>query len=194
VPGKAVYGERLSKRDGVEYREWIAERSKLGAGLMKGLKNPIEDKCIVLYLGAASGTTVSHVSDLASNGRVYAVEFAPEPMKQLIMLAKDRQNIIPYFADANHPEEYKVERVDVLFQDIAQRNQAEIFIKNCAVYLKGSGLGLLVVKSRSIDVTRRPNDVFREVEQELSKKFRITGKSRLEPYEQDHMLFVVKKK
>jgi len=194
VPGKSVYNERLERRDGVEYREWEADRSKLGAGIMKGIKNPINTDSKVLYLGAASGTTVSHVSDLASDGRVYAVEFAPEPMKQLIMLAKDRRNIIPYFADANHPEEYKVERVDVIFQDIAQRNQVEIFTKNCAAYLKGSGLGLLVIKSRSIDVTRKPFDVFKEVERELKNKFRIISKTRLEPYEHDHMLFVLKKK
>ncbi len=194
VPGKSVYGERLIKKGKNEYREWIANRSKLGAGLMKGINNPIKSNSLVLYLGASTGTTVSHVSDIASDGRVYAVEFAPEPMKHLILLAQERRNIIPLFYDANHPEEYSnwVGRVDIVFQDIAQKNQVEIFINNC-VFLKKGGIGMLALKARSVDVTKKPWMIFKEVNKELSKTFKVIKKVRLEPYEKDHMLFVVKK-
>jgi len=194
VPGQSVYDERLMKKGKIEYREWDARRSKLGAGIKKGLKNPIDKNTKILYLGASSGTTVSHVSDMAFNGRVYAVEFAPEPMKSLVMLAKKRQNIIPIFADANHPENYPIEKVDVVFQDVAQKNQVGIFEKNCKAYLKKNGTGLLVIKARSIDVTKRPSIVFKQVEKELKQKFRLLKSKRLEPFEKDHKIYVLKMK
>ncbi|HUK84302.1 MAG TPA: fibrillarin-like rRNA/tRNA 2'-O-methyltransferase, partial [Candidatus Acidoferrum sp.] len=61
TPGLNVYGERLVKVKGVEYRIWDAFRSKLAAAILKGVDNvPIEPGFKVLYLGAASGTTPSH--------------------------------------------------------------------------------------------------------------------------------------
>ncbi len=63
IPGKRVYGERLITYKNIEYREWDPYRSKLAALL---LENPKIDflksnlKC--LYLGASSGTTISHLS------------------------------------------------------------------------------------------------------------------------------------
>jgi fibrillarin-like pre-rRNA processing protein len=191
VPGKSVYREQLRKFKGIEYREWDYRRSKLGAGIKKGLKNYFKSHSHVLYLGAASGTTVSHLSDLLINGRICAVEFAPEPMKHLVMLAKNRKNIIPIFADANKPEDYKdfVKEVDIVFQDIAQRNQVGIFTKNCKKYLKKKGIGVLTIKSRSIDVTKNPSTVFRNVEKELKKEFHVLQSKRLEPYEKDHKIY-----
>ncbi|HLE06176.1 MAG TPA: fibrillarin-like rRNA/tRNA 2'-O-methyltransferase [Candidatus Nanoarchaeia archaeon] len=193
VPGVSVYEEKLVKQGKDEYREWTPKRSKLGAGLKKGIKNPINENTSVLYLGAASGTTVSHVSDMAPKGVIYAVEFAPEPIKSLIMLAKKRKNIIPIFADANHPEVYEfASKSDVVFQDIAQKNQAEIFTKNCLAYLKKDGVGVLAIKSRSIDVTKHPEVVFKQVEKELYKTFKILDMKRLEPFERDHKIYIVK--
>ncbi len=194
ISGINVYGERLINVRGVEYREWEPKRSKLGAGIKKGVKNPLKESSNVLYLGAASGTTVSHVSDLVINGRVFAVEFAPEPMKSLVLLAKKRHNIIPIFADANKPEEYSdlVNKCDIVFQDIAQRNQVDIFVKNCKLYLKRDGVGILVIKSRSIDVTKKPWIIFKEVDKELKHYFKIIKSTRLEPYEKDHKFYVLK--
>jgi fibrillarin-like pre-rRNA processing protein len=192
VPGQSVYGENLKRIKGKEYREWDPRRSKLGAGLQKGVKNYFKKDNKALYLGAATGTTVSHVSDLVPNGRVYAVEFAPESMKHLIILAKKRENIIPLFNDANKPDEYEfIEKVDIVFQDVAQRNQVEIFTKNCKAFLKKQGIGLLVIKSRSINVSKKPGLVFKQVENELKKNFKILYSTRLEPFEKDHKMYVL---
>ncbi|TRZ06205.1 hypothetical protein HGM15179_020902 [Zosterops borbonicus] len=69
VPGESVYGEkRISVEDGdtsVEYRAWNPFRSKLAAAILGGIDQiHIRPGAKVLYLGAASGTTVSHVSDI----------------------------------------------------------------------------------------------------------------------------------
>lgn len=49
----------------IEYRVWNPFRSKLAAAILGGVDNIwIVPGAKVLYLGAASGTTVSHVSDL----------------------------------------------------------------------------------------------------------------------------------
>jgi len=191
VPRINVYGERLVRIGKDEYREWDPRRSKLGAGFRKGVNNPLKESSKVLYLGASSGTTVSHVSDLCVSGRVYAVEFAPEPMKHLVMLAMKRQNIIPLFANAIHPEEYPIEKVDLVFQDVAQKNQVQIFTDNCKAYLKKNGVGILVIKARSIDVTKNPAMIFRQVEKQLKNKYTILKSTRLEPFEKDHKMYVL---
>jgi rRNA 2'-O-methyltransferase fibrillarin len=49
----------------------------------------------VLYLGAASGSSVSHVSDVVGpEGVVYAVEFSHRSGRDLIGMAKKRTNVI----------------------------------------------------------------------------------------------------
>ena len=49
----------------IEYRVWNPFRSKLGAGIVGGIGAcPVKPGAKVLYLGGASGTTVSHVSDM----------------------------------------------------------------------------------------------------------------------------------
>src|SRR5512141_477504 len=115
-PGKAVYGEKLIPVEGVEYRIWDPRRSKLGAMLLKKFDIPLREDSKVLYLGAASGTTVSHVSDIVSKGAVYAVEFAPRSMRDLIGLASRRKNLFPILADAGKPDiySYLVEPVDLI--------------------------------------------------------------------------------
>lgn len=55
-----------------------------------------------MYLGGASGTTVSHVSDIVGpTGVVYAVEFSHRPGRELINMAKSRPNIIPIIEDVS---------------------------------------------------------------------------------------------
>jgi fibrillarin-like pre-rRNA processing protein len=195
VPG-SVYGESIVKEAGSEYREWDPTRSKLAAAIMNGCTNIFFRKGqTVLYLGAASGTTVSHVSDIVGeDGFVFALDFAPRPMRDLVFVCEKRRNIAPLFEDANRPEEYKdrVPEVDILYQDIAQRNQVQIFLKNAKLFLKKGGYALLCVKSRSIDVTKRPKDVFRLVKSDLEKEITIVDSRDLGPYERDHMMFLCK--
>src|SRR4030043_812038 len=109
APGRNVYGERLIRFEGVEYRVWDAFRSKLAAAILKGLSDvPIKPNHQVLYLGAASGTTPSHVSDIVGEkGHVYCVEFASRSIRDLVNnVAAYRSNMSPFLEDARFPEKY----------------------------------------------------------------------------------------
>jgi fibrillarin-like pre-rRNA processing protein len=195
--GKRVYGERIVKDKGTEYREWNPKKSKLGAMIKKGSPNiGIRKNDVVLYLGAASGTTVSHVSDMIQEGIVFAVEFSPLVTRDLVFLAEDRKNIAPILATAHDIESFqdRISMVDVVFQDISQKNQADIFLKNCKKFLKKDGYALLSLKAKSIDITRKPKAIFNEVRRQLEKELIIIDSRTLEPYELDHMMFVCKKR
>ena len=192
--GKDVYGERIKNFKQGEFREWNPFRSKLAAALMKGIENPLNENSRVLYLGAATGTTVSHFSDLLTEGYVVALEFSPEVFADLYHVADNRKNIIPLLGDALQPQEYafRVPPVDIVYQDIAQRMQTAIFKENCQMFLKKGSIAILCVKSRSIDVTKDPNTVFKEVQDELSKWCNILMRKNLSPYQKDHCIFIVK--
>lgn len=196
VPGKRVYGEDLFKIDGKEYRSWTPYRSKLGAAIRKGLRGmPIRPGAKVLYLGAATGTTVSHVSDIVGEkGEVYAVEISAHSMKSLLQLCEVRRNIIPILADAGKPEEYEeVGNVDVIFEDVAHPEQAEMMLKN-ARFLKKGGWAMIAIKSQSIDVTKKPEEIYKRVEKELEAQFEIVERISLEPYEMGHLFLLLRKK
>ncbi|MEM4260327.1 MAG: fibrillarin-like rRNA/tRNA 2'-O-methyltransferase [Candidatus Woesearchaeota archaeon] len=194
----SVYGERTVYINSEEYHEWIPERSKLAAGLLNGISQiGIKPDSIVLYLGSGSGTTPSHVSDIiGENGFIFALDFAPRVVRDLWFLCDKRKNMAPLLADANHPETYShlVSAVDVIYMDVAQRNQAEIFLKNINKFLKQGGFGILCVKARSVDVTKKPSEIFKKVRDELKKETIIVDYKELSPYEKDHAMFVVKKK
>lgn len=199
-PGKTVYGEKLITVEGVEYRTWDPRRSKLGAMVLKKFNTPLKEDSKVLYLGAASGTTVSHVSDIVSEGAVYAVEFAPRSMRDLIGLASRRKNIHPILADAGKPDSYShlVEPVDLIFQDVAQPNQAEIAARNAVRFLKRDGYLLLSIKARSIDTVAKPKEVFKaevkKLEQAFEPRFEILNAKDLMPYHEDHLGVLAKLK
>jgi len=197
VPGFNVYGERTKKDKGVEYREWDPSRSKLGAAIMKGCPNLfIRKGQTILYLGAATGTTVSHVSDMVGeDGFIFALDFAPRVVRDLVFVCEKRKNIAPLLFDAHHPETYKdnITEVDLIFQDIAQKDQVNIFLKNIDMHLKKGGYALLAVKSRSIDVTKKPNIIFKMVLKQLEEKIKVIDSKDLGPYEKDHMLYICKK-
>ena len=165
VPGKRVYGEWLFRFGNIEYREWNAYRSKLAAALLKGIKElVIKEGDKVLYLGAGSGTTPSHVSDLVrEKGIVYAVEFAPRVMRELITVAEVRKNLIPILADARFPNRYAhiVDLVDIIYADVAQPEQAKLLVANAEMFLKYGGMIMLAIKARSIDVTLEPSEIYR---------------------------------
>ena len=198
IPGQQVYGEEIIKERNEEFRVWDPSKSKLCAALMKGVSQiGIKPGSIVLYLGAASGTTVSHVSDLVGKeGFVFAVEFAPRVLRELVFVAEKRNNIAPILADANQPQQYyyQVLPVDAIYQDIAPRNLVEIFLKNITLFLKHGGFALLAVKARSINVAERPKKIFSQVRQELEKYLTIVDYRELEPFQRDHCLFVCKKR
>lgn len=194
--GKRVYNEKLVMIEGKEYRAWNPYRSKLAGAIMKGLKTfPFKKNTKVLYLGASTGTTVSHISDIIINGEIYAVEMAPQMMKSLLEFAARRENIIPIHADARMPEEYiEVGEVEVIYQDVAQPDQDDILIKNSKMFLKKSGIAMLCIKSQSIDVVAEPKAVFEKILQKLSKYFDIVEKIKLEPYDKDHLFVVLRYK
>jgi len=193
VPGKRVYGEHLYRFEGVEYREWNAYRSKLAAALIKNLKElPVKPGQKILYLGAGSGTTVSHISDIVGlKGRIYAVEFAPRVMRELVVVADDRPNIIPILGDARLPKKYRaiVEMVDGIYADVAQPEQAGLVADNADMFLKDGGWLLLAIKARSIDVTAEPSEVYkREIDTLKSRGFEIVDVVHLEPFDRDHAM------
>jgi len=194
APGKAVYGEMIYQIDRVEYRTWDPYRSKLAAAILKGLEeNPIGPGSRVLYLGAASGTTVSHVSDIVgSKGVVYAVEFAQRSFRDLVEnVCKDRPNIVPIFGDARFPMKYRglVPGVEVVYCDIAQQDQTRIMVENTRTYLERDGQYLLLVKSRSIDVSKEPADVIKAEAAYLERNgYAVDERIRLEPFEKDHAM------
>ena len=193
--GLQVYNEKLVKYEDKELRSWNPYRSKLAAAILNGFKFEIKTDSKVLYLGAATGTTVSHISDIVKNGVIYSIENSPIAVKHLIKLTEKRKNVIPILADANHPEKYSliVSIVDLVYQDISQRNQAEIFIENVSRFLKENGFGIIMVKARSIDVSLKPEKVYDIVCSKLKENnLKIINKLDLKPYEKDHAAIVVK--
>jgi len=200
TPGRNVYGERLIRYEGVEYRLWDAFRSKLAAAILKNLKKvPIEPDHKVLYLGAASGTTASHVSDIVGErGNVYCVEFAARSLRELVNnVCAYRLNMSPILEDARFPEKYAVfvsGKVDDIYCDIAQPEQAKILADNADVFLKNSGWIMLAVKAQSIDVTKEPSEVYkREVKVLENRDFRIEEVVHLEPYDKAHAMIVAQR-
>jgi len=197
-PGQIVYGEKTFTWDGTEYRQWDAMRSKLGAGIKKGIKEiGITKGDSVLYLGCSTGTTVSHVAELVGDsGIVYALDVAPRVMRDMTLLAKKRHNIYPLMADANRPTTFghAVPVVDAIFMDIAQSNQVEIFLKNVHAFLKDGGFAMLSLKSRSVDITKTPQQIYSEARTLLEKDLVVLDYKTLDPFEKDHALFICKKK
>ena len=194
VPGRAVYGEALRVEDGVEYRRWDAERSKLAAYLKKGgVRWPFLETTSVLYLGAASGTTASHLSDICPRGTIVAVEVSPRSFRDLVTVAEGRPNLLPILGDASRPDAYlsRVGNVDVVYQDVAQRDQEAIFLRNLSA-LRPEGVGFLMLKARSVDVAARPADLYRVARETIaSKGFDVLDVRPLDPYAGDHAAIVV---
>ena len=166
VPGDAVYGEKRISVDGdngtkIEYRVWNPFRSKLGASILGGVEDiHIKPGMKVLYLGAASGTTVSHVSDIVGpEGRVYAVEFSHRSGRDLLGVAQKRSNVVPIIEDARHPHKYRmlVSMVDTIFADVAQPDQARIVLLNAQYFLKIGGHVVISIKVTLIILFSKAN-------------------------------------
>jgi len=173
------------------WRAWDPGRSKLGAMLEAGMDTGLAGSETALYLGAAAGTTASHVADFA--GPTYAVEFAPRPVRDLVAVARDRDRLFPLLKDARRPETYAhvVEPVDVIVQDVATRGQAAVALAN-RQFLRADGRLLLAVKARSEDVTREPGAVFETVTAELAEGYELLGSERLDPRHEAHLAVVAR--
>ncbi|MEM3374714.1 MAG: fibrillarin-like rRNA/tRNA 2'-O-methyltransferase [Candidatus Woesearchaeota archaeon] len=197
TPGLKFFDENIEREAQNEYRYWDPKRSKLAAALMKEISQiGIKEGNKILYLGASHGYTPSFLSDIiGENGFIFALDFAPRVVRDLVFLCEKRKNITPILADANQPETYKhrITKVDIVYMDVAQRNQAEIFLKNCDLFLKENGFALLAVKSRSIDITKKPKEIYSLIRQELEKKLNVVDYRTLDPFEADHAFFVCKK-
>lgn len=209
APGESVYGEKRitvetssSKNDSeeptttkTEYRVWNPFRSKLAAGVLGGIDEIfIAPGKKVLYLGAASGTSVSHVSDIVGpEGVVYAVEFSPRSGRDLIAMAQKRPNVIPIIEDARHPQKYRmlVGMVDAVFADVAQPDQARIIALNSHLFLKDKGGVIISIKANCIDSTVDAETVFaREVQKLREERIKPLEQLTLEPYERDHCIVI----
>jgi len=198
IDGNSVYGEKIIKFDDIEYRLWDPFRSKLAGAIMKGLKeNPIKESSRVLYLGASTGTTVSHVSDIiGNNGIIFPVEPSARVARELLEnVCSKRKNIIPILSDArNYLKYYGYFGIaDIVYSDIAQPDQTMIAIDNCKSYLKDNGDLLIIIKTRSIDVLTDPKIVTQNKAQKLDdNNFTIIQTINLEPFEKDHALIHAK--
>jgi fibrillarin-like pre-rRNA processing protein len=195
---KSVYGEKLIKLDDLEYRIWEPFRSKLAAAILKNLEdNPIKESSSVLYLGASTGTTVSHISDIVGNkGVVFAVEPSARVAREFLEnVASRRKNVIPILMDARDYLHYYsyYGLVDVVYSDIAQPDQTDIAINNCKSYLKKDGHLVIIIKTRSIDVLMDPKQVTKNEAKKLERNnFDITQIVNLEPFDKDHSLIHAK--
>ncbi len=198
--GRSVYGERLIRFEGTEYRLWDAFRSKLAAAILKGVRNvPIKPGHSVLYLGAASGTTASHISDVVGDvGHVFCIEFASRSLRELVSnVAAYRLNMSPFLEDARLPQKYAIfilGKVDEVYCDVAQPEQAKVVADNADVFLKPSGWIMLAVKAQSIDVTKEPAVIYEKEVRVLRKRgFKVEEVVSLEPYDKAHAMIVAQK-
>lgn len=197
VPGNQVYKEKLLTKKGIEYRLWDPFRSKLAASILNGLETfPFKEESTVLYLGASTGTTVSHISDIVGGkGIVFGVEHASRVARDFLdRVASHRNNIVPIIQDARQPKNYfsVYGKVDVVYVDIAQPDQTEIAIANCKMYLKENGYMFLVIKTRSIDVTKSPKKIIENEIKKLETNFEIIQEINLHPYDKDHAIVIAK--
>ncbi len=203
APGRRVYGEELLNIGGKEYRNWDLHRSKLGGAIYKGLRElDIRPGASVLYLGAASGTTPSHVSDIVGEeGLVFCVEMSARTVRDLLKVCEQRPNMLPLLGDARFPQNYAdvVEeeaggKVDVLYQDVADPEQARILEVNAEKFLNKGGSALLCLKARSIDATANPEKIFAETKKKLEKSFELIQQIDLAPFDKDHLFLSLRKK
>jgi fibrillarin-like pre-rRNA processing protein len=196
LPGTSVYGEKLVNFDNKEYRIWSTRRSKLAAALKNGLSEmPIQPGSRILYLGAASGTTVSHCSDIVgNNGSIYAVEFSERTARNLVHLAADRSNIFPIIEDARHPTRYAsvvAGPIEVVYQDVAQPDQASILYENLKTFCSFGAWGMLAIKARSIDSASSLDEIYsKEIATLDNFGLQVIENVDLSPLEKDHRFIV----
>ena len=207
-PGVAIRGESLRKFRGVEHRRWDPNRSKLGAGLLRTRNEPSQllpqQGSTVLYLGAGHGTTISHLHDHLCGsknrfgGRLVAVDLAPRCLRDLTHLAEHRPGLVPVLGDARKFDAWGVlipSRVDWLFQDVAQAEQVEIFLSAVRRFLSKGGIGLLSLKAASERHSEGGDeDIFAKAIAQLSSEVELLEHMNLTGFEDQHALFVIRRR
>ncbi len=199
VPGFRSSNEDIIKIDNVEYRIWDPFTSKPAAAIKKNLKIfPLEERQKILYLGLAEAKTASFFSDIVGNyGLIYGVEISERSLREAIPVCEKRGNIIPILGDARLPENYEnvvVDKVDLIYEDVADPDQIKILIKNSEKFLKNQGFAIIAIKSQSIDAVKPPKQVYQDCINQLKENFDILDKVELDPYEKKHLFVVMKKK
>ena len=161
---------------------------------MGGKSFPFRNNSKVLYLGASSGTTPSHVADICPDGKVYCVEFAQRMFRDLVGTCETRPNMMPILGDATKPEEYSMfaDSVDVVYQDVAQKMQAKILCDNMDAF--NAKYGMVAVKARSEDVTASPESIFKDAEKIIRDRgYKVIDSKPLDPYEKAHAMIVIER-
>ncbi len=200
-PGYRVYDEKTVMFKGKEYRYWDPNKSKIAAALQKGLPSTfigfLHSYQKMLYLGIANGTTASHLEDINPSAYIFGVEISPRSMIDLVYMIKMRNsNIIPILENASYPEKFSflMTKVDFLYGDIAQPNQTDIVLNNADLYLQSNGVGMIAIKTRSINIKKKPKEIVNdEIKKIENRGYRIVYKTMLDPYERDHGFVVFRK-
>jgi fibrillarin-like pre-rRNA processing protein len=195
-PGTRVYGEKIVKISDQEYREWNPRKSKLAAYIKTGGKFfPFKKDSRILYLGASSGTTASHISDIVSEGKIYCVEFSPRMFRDLVKTCAPRENMLPILGDATNPEEFQfaVGLLDMIYADVAQKRQADIIADNMDFFR--TDYGMAAIKAKSEDVTANPSDIYKASKKRLEERgYQVEDSRDLEPYENAHSMLAFTRK
>ncbi|MEM5781627.1 MAG: fibrillarin-like rRNA/tRNA 2'-O-methyltransferase [Candidatus Aenigmatarchaeota archaeon] len=195
IKGFKPFDEEIIIFNNKEFRVWSPYRSKVAAAILKGLKEfPIKEGTKIIYHGAAHGYTCSFFSSLiGEKGIIYAIEFSERCFNDLLPLCEKYKNIVPVLADSRKTEMfYWIEKADAIYMDIAQPDEVEIFIRNCKEFLKKNGHGMIAIKSRSIDITKSPKEIYKESLKKLEQSgFEIIDWKTLDPYEKAHAIILV---
>jgi len=199
VPGFRPFSEEVININKREYRIWDPFTSKPAAAIKRGIKVfPLKKGMRILYLGIAAGKTATYFSNIIGNeGIIYGVEISERVLRDALSVAERYGNIVCILADARKPEEYEnliLGKVDLVYEDIADPDQIKILVWNCEKFLKSNGYAMIAIKSQSIDVTKKPSEVYAECLKELEKHFEILDKVKLDPYEKAHLFVVLRKK
>ena len=196
IPGYRPFKEQTVKVGKDEFRLWDPTRSKLAAAILKKIKRvPLTKGSKILYLGIAHGYTASFIANIIGReGIIYGVEFSERCFNELLPICGKYKNIAPILEDARKPENYSwVEKVDIIYCDIAQPDATLIAIRNCKEFLKEYGYLFLAIKSRSIDVTKSPKKIYEEEIKRLEKSgFEIIDWKTLDPFEKAHAFIITR--
>lgn len=188
----SVYGERWVERDGRALRAWGPARSKLSAALGAGWEGPLpREGQRWLYLGAATGTTASHVADLVGpTGAVFAVEKSARPFQKLLALAQRWENLRPLFADARSlpADSYAPSLVDGLYADLPQPDQVEIVLRCAQRFVKEPGCVLMALKTASMGRELSAPAHLEAAEMQLARFLTLERTVRLAPWHRGHYL------
>ena len=167
---------------------WNPYHSKLSAYLLAGGKNwPFERNSKILYLGSAEGNTISYLSEICKTNSITAIEISPVAMAELLVLVKKKNNIIPCLCDAHFPEKYRIQanNPEIIYQDIAQNDQVEIFIRNCEYFKPKQAF--LMLKTQSI--AKKDLDIFKSTKKRLNEIFESVESVNINKWARGHSAY-----